>query len=447
MHMQSFLPLYHLRLFEHSALLLNKTIAENGAKSPTITAQQIVVNDIIGEIRSHHHHLCRTDRMQNRHKRQLGIGVALGVFVMSVASSIIGIFTSGFTLPDNKQCQAFQKIVGKLGKNQDILKNQLNAVTKETNFNIHILNLLAEKEMLTQLLNDFQEPTKHTQNTKHMVMLMLNQSQHINGTINMKHYEIDDLLSFQVHLTHRGKLKHCINSNLSIIAELKIPGATHFFYNDFGVVENRHSCLLHDPRNTIQLNKHYTVLSYPTISVETVTENCTIPNTYICEHKLAKTKNCSSPKNLLEIYKNNVILHRPATIEYTCTNNDRLTKDFRQAYFFQPHPNCKYEIHFSDTTNIFVINKVHSEVMKDFVLKLHIQKDFSAYGFKKIELDTTANFPKPQWHGLGFSIPSIANTLFIIAIIAFACCFWKKYRSSECSKNHPPKKEVRFNLN
>ena len=106
--MQAFLPLYHLRLFEHSALILNKTISQNGQNTPTLTAKQIVVSDIIHEVRNHHHHLCTTDHGRVRQKRQLELGMAVGVFVMSVASSIIGVFSSGFILPEDRQCKAFQ---------------------------------------------------------------------------------------------------------------------------------------------------------------------------------------------------------------------------------------------------------------------------------------------------------------------------------------------------
>ena len=156
---------------------LNKSIASEKTRSLPLEAQQIIVNDILTDMQNHHQHICTTDKGRLRPKHQLAMGVAAGVFIMSIASSLIAAFSPGTHLPDNNQCKHMKEIINKLGRNQQELQKQLKTVSDVAFFNVLIINLLAEKQELLGLLKDFEKPSKFTRAQKNMVTTMLQKAQ------------------------------------------------------------------------------------------------------------------------------------------------------------------------------------------------------------------------------------------------------------------------------
>ena len=257
---------------------------------------------------------------------------------------------------------------------------------------------------------------------------------------------MDNLVGYQVHLQQNENSVNCKNANLSLIIELRVPATEYLYFISNGIVQNRDVCLIHDKSATIQLNHRQAILAYPTLAVKTLANNCTNVNSFLCQNRLTRVNKCVEPKGLIKIYNGNIFIYKEIHIVFDCTNFGRHYLAYNQSLVFRPNHNCKYELHFKNKKEIFVIEKIHTQIMIDFTLEVHIKNEFQLYKIDQIDLEPKTDlYVQMDWQTWGSNITTFLNTVTLWIFGAFIYKLWKK-RATRSYRFNQNREKVRSTL-
>lgn len=407
----------HFVDFELAVINLNRSIGNESTLTSLFLAQQTLSTDMLRDVRNEHLQYCNTEITHKRGKRQLMAIAAISLTIIGAFNSFISLFAPNTILPQNRQCPHFKRIVDNLNKNQRFLSSEIRNIGTVSSYNIRLIDLAQHKTKLLEVLHQFQTPNSNSKITHQMTKSLLNEALKLGDTFPLAQHHTEQLLSFGVSIHHENNDKLCSQTKLAIMAELKVPGNRSYTLKDKNVAENEDSCMLFDNNNLIKLESKHLVMNYPVIRLEEPDKTCTAQNRFLCQNKFIKTTVCSPQDDIIIIYKEYIFIKVPATVLITDENNDKTFHQYNDSVTFTPRISYLYHIHTTHTENIFVIDKIGSEMLATtltaLTLQKHLNEDFIVHN-TTLPLDVTTDFILPEWGGYGINAVGLLNFALII---------------------------------
>ena len=431
LHMQAILDMQHFVDFELAVINLNKSIGGQSKLTSLTKAQQTLSIDMLQDVRNEHLQYCNTNMTLKRGKRQLMAIAAISLTILGAFNSFISLFAPNTILPQNRQCPHFKRIVDNLNKNQRFLSSEIRNIGTTSSYNIRLIDLAQHKAKLLDVLHQFQTPNANSKITHQMTQRLLKEALNLGDSFSLAQHHTEQLISFGVNIHYENDEKLCSQTKLAIIAELKVPGNKSYTMTHKNVAENNDGCLLFDSNNMVKLESKHLVMNYPVLRLEEPDKTCTAQNIFLCQNRFMKATKCVPQDDIVIILKEYVFIKVPATLIITDQNNGKTFHQYNDSITFTPRISFLYHIHTANTDNVFVIDRIVSEMLTSTVTALtlqnHLNEDFIIHN-TTLPAEINTDFTLPEWGGYGINAVGMLNLALIILNVCGLLIFWHKFK-------------------